>query len=308
MKFILSSLVLFAIGQRVIAQSPDAKKNIENLCGCFQVLFKYAETFSPDPGYKFHDRDEISAGIELVLPVVMTDKKIVLQHLLVISDTVIVKHWREDWTYENPVLWKYRGDKVWTKESISPELVKGKWTQAIWEVSDAPRYQGISEWIHTDGKTFWQNTTDAPLPRREYTVRNDYNILKRTNRLIITGNGWIHEQDNQKIIRSAGNDQLLAEEKGINSYTRTDQQKCAPAKRYWDKHEAYWKKVRDAWEDYTANNSIIELKNDVGGKQLHDYLFALAKEYHSAKVPDPEIDRKIRTWIESFLVKETAGN
>ena len=129
----------------------------------------------------------------------------VLQHLLVISDSVIVKHWREDWTYENPILWKYKGNKLWTKESLSAEQVRGKWTQAIWEVSDAPRYQGLSEWINTDGKTFWQNSTDAPLPRREYSVRSDYNILRRTNRLIVTDNGWIHEQDNQKIIRTGEN-------------------------------------------------------------------------------------------------------
>ena len=79
----------------------------------------------------------------------------------------------------------------------------------------------------------------------------------------------------------ARTDKLLVEEKGINSYKRVDQKKCDPAKKYWDKNEAYWKKVRDAWEDYAANNSIIELKNDVGGKQLHDYLFALAKEYNN---------------------------
>ena len=66
---ILIYILLFSISVAGIAQSPEAKKNIESLCGCFQVEFKYAETFSPDPDYKFHNRDEISAGIELVLPV-----------------------------------------------------------------------------------------------------------------------------------------------------------------------------------------------------------------------------------------------
>ena len=92
--------------------------------------------------------------------------------------------------------------------------MKGKWVQSVWEVSDAPRYQGASNWVTTDGITFWQNTAGmAPLPRREYSVRDDYNILKRTNRIILTNNGWVHEQDNQKIIRGEGIDKLLVEEK-----------------------------------------------------------------------------------------------
>ena len=35
------------------------KQAIDKLCGCFEVDFKYAETFSPNPDYKFHDREKI---------------------------------------------------------------------------------------------------------------------------------------------------------------------------------------------------------------------------------------------------------
>jgi hypothetical protein len=79
------------------AQLQEGKKNIEKLCGCFDVRFDYAETFSPDSAYKFHARESLE-GLELVLPVETSDRKIVLQHLLLASDTYIVKHWREDWT------------------------------------------------------------------------------------------------------------------------------------------------------------------------------------------------------------------
>lgn len=134
----LGSLALLLSAMNIAtAQTPD--KNINKLCGCFDVEFKYAETFSPDENYKFHDRETISGGLELVFPVEATDKKIVLQHLLVLTDKVIIKHWREDWTYENPVIWKYQGNKTWKKEMQKPEAVKGKWTQSIWEVSDEPR-------------------------------------------------------------------------------------------------------------------------------------------------------------------------
>ncbi|HAO46227.1 MAG TPA: hypothetical protein DCQ97_04840, partial [Chitinophagaceae bacterium] len=201
-KKIISLALLTALLQTGIAQTPD--KNINKLCGCFEVEFKYAETFSPDPNYKFHEREIINGGLEYVFPVEAGNKRIVLQHLLVITDSMIIKHWREDWTYENPVIWKYRGNKTWIKEMQKPEAVKGKWTQSIWEVSDEPRYQGTSEWINANGETFWLNSTDAPLPRREYSVRNDYNILNRTNRLVVSGNGYIHQQDNKKIFRENG--------------------------------------------------------------------------------------------------------
>ncbi len=283
------------------AQLVKGKQNIEKLCGCYDVEFKYAETFSPDPAYKYHARDEISSGLELILPVEVSDRKMVLQHLLIITDSMIIKHWREDWTYENPVIWKYKGDKTWTKELLKPEQVKGKWTQSVWEVSDAPRYQGVSEWINTDSKTFWQNTADAPLPRREYTVRDDYNILQRTNRIILTGEGWIHDQDNQKIIRNKGTDKLLVEEKGINTYKKTDDSKCAAAKAFWKKNEAYWAKVRDAWAGYLSTHSSVALKDKIDGKPLYQYLNDLAAEVAAGKVKNADIDSRIKIILEKNI-------
>ena len=301
----MKSKILLAVGLlsafAASAQLQEGKKNIENLCGCFEVQFKYAETFSPDEDYKFHNRENLAAGAELVVPIETSDKKIVLQHLLVISDTMVVKHWREDWTYENPELLIYRGDKKWEKTTLKPEQVKGKWTQTVWEVSEAPRYQGVSEWIKTDGKIIWENTADAPLPRREYSVRSDYNLLKRGNRIIINKEGWIHDQDNQKIIRENGTDKLLVEEKGINSYKKIDDKKCAAGLAYWQKNKLYWSKVKAVWEQYMAKHNSITLKDKVDGKQLHDYLFAQAKDFASGKIKASEIDASIKSSVEKYF-------
>ena len=226
-----------------MATAQTADKNINSLCGCFNVEFKYAETFSPDTAYKFHEREIINGGLELVFPVEASDKKIVLQHLLVITDKVIIKHWREDWTYENPIIWKYQGNKTWNKEIQKPEAVKGKWTQSVWEVSNEPRYQGSSQWVNVNGQQYWLNTTDAPLPRREYSVRSDYNVLNRTNHIIINDSGYRHEQDNRKIIKANGTEKLLVEEKGLNTYVRTSDATCAAAKAWWEKNKFYWEKV-----------------------------------------------------------------
>lgn len=301
MKKIIGSAIVVLMAVSAGAQVPQDRARIDKLCGCFEVEFKYAETFSPDKNYKYHDREEISGGTELTLPIEVSDRKIVMQHLLVITDSMIIKHWREEWTYENPVVWKYQGDKVWTKQVLSPEQVKGKWTQTVWEVSDEPRYQGYSQWVSLDNKVIWQNTTDAPLPRREYSTRSDYNILKRTNRLSINDSGYIHEQDNQKIIRKDGTDKLLAEEKGINSYKRLDDKQCAAAKYYWEKNKVFWTKVRKTWEDYISTQNTISLKTKVDGKVLNEYLFALAKDYADKKISDKDIDARIKAEVFRFI-------
>ncbi len=277
------------------------RQAIDKLCGCFEVNFKYAETFSPDANYKYHDREETGGTAELALPVEVSDKKIVIQHLLVVGTNTVVKHWREEWSYENPVIWKYKGDRTWVKETVPAEQVKGKWTQTVWEVADEPRYQGFSQFVNLDRKIIWQNTTDAPLPRREYSVRSDYNILKRTNRINITDSGYLHEQDNQKIIRSNGADKLLVEEKGLNSYQRLPEKECQAAKDYWENNKDYWGRVRKVWADYIDTHDTISLKNKIDGKFLHEYLIAQAKEYLDKKITGKDIDGKIKAEITRFM-------
>ncbi len=294
----------------VFAQPAPDRQIIDKLCGCFEVSFKYAETFAPSADYKFHDREEIGGTAELALPIEVSDKKVVIQHLLIVSPTVIVKHWREEWTYENPVIWVYKGDRTWVKEILPAEEVKGKWTQTVWEVADEPRYQGYSQFVNLDGKIVWQNTTDAPLPRREYTVRSDYNILKRTNRLNIGPDGYLHEQDNQKIVRSQNSDNLLVEEKGHNNYKKIDEKECDAARKYWEENKEYWTKVRKIWEDYINANNVISLKEKIDNKLLHEYLLSLASDYKAKKVSRDEIDGRIRAEIDRFIIlseKKLAG-
>ena len=106
-------------------QAQQDKKIIDKLCGCFEVDFKYAETFSPDPDYKYHEREETGGTAELALPIEVSDKKIVIQHLLIVGPTTIVKHWREEWTYENPILWRYKGDRTWINPNYALANLNG---------------------------------------------------------------------------------------------------------------------------------------------------------------------------------------
>jgi hypothetical protein len=298
----ISSLALLFTALLLKAQPIAEREAINKLCGCFEVSFKYAETFAPDPAYQYYDREEIGGTAELALPIEVTDKKIVIQHLLIVGPSTVVKHWREEWMYENPVIWKYTGDRVWIKDSLPLESVKGKWTQSVWEVADEPRYQGFGQFINIEGKAVWQNTTDAPLPRREYTIRNDYNILRRMNRLHITDSGYLHEQDNQKIIRKQGAlDKLVVEEKGWNTYRRINQKECAAAKAYWEKNQAYWGKVRQIWASYLATHNNVALKDTINNKMLHEYLISQSKDYAAQKISPDAIESVIKQTIQQFI-------
>lgn len=263
------------------ATAQNGKENINKLCGCFEVTFKYAETFSPDKDYKFHDREKIQGATELSLPIINTDKRVVIQHLLVVGNGMVVKHWREDWTYENPVQWNYKGDKVWEKVTLNKADVKGKWSQSVWEVTDAPRYQGSAPWQVVNGHTIWENTADAPLPRREYTQRSDYNILQRTNRLVINGNGYDHVQDNKKVLRANAADKVIAEEKGLNLYEKADDTDCEAATQYWNEHKGFWTAVQQEWDKVLAQKPAIKLVND---NELMGTLFKLADDWKEKKL------------------------
>ena len=298
-----TTILALLTGMMLHAQAPDRDK-VKDLCGCFDVQFQFAETFSPQKGYKYHDRETISGGTELVYVVEESDKRLVMQHLLVITDSIIVKHWREEWTYENTERWIYEGDNVWKKTQLKPEEVKGKWTQTVWEVSDAPRYQGHSQWVNLDGKWIWQNTVDAPLPRREYTARNDYNILRRTNRIILNEKGYVHDQDNEKIKRENGKDQLLVGEKGWNTYDRVDDGECKAGLAYWEKTKEYWTSVRYAWEDYLKTHDRVQLKQTIDGKVLHDHLFAQAKDFTKGVLKKEDVAKSINKILVQFLEAE----
>ena len=118
----------------------------------------------------------------------------------------------------------------------------------------------------------------------------------------ITDSGYVHEQDNVKINRANGKDVVLVEEKGLNTYKRIDNKLCNPALKYWDKNHVYWDKVRKAWENYIATTNVIKLKFKVDGKLLHEYLYALNKDYNSKKVAEADIDTRIKAEMEKFVI------
>ncbi|WP_343329490.1 DUF6607 family protein [Polaribacter staleyi] len=298
-KSILTTLLLL-VSIAISAQSKKTKdKNaIKKMCGCYEVTFNFAETFnySKDSTYR-PSKTKVDKALEWAGLVEDENNKISIQHLLQVGnpkDPMIIKHWRQDWLYENTDFYMFNGDNNWTFEQKNKSDVKKQWTQKVYQVDDSPRYEGSGTWVHVDGKSYWENETTAPLPRREYTKRSDYNITLRGNRHEITSYGWLHNQDNSKIIREAGKkDVVLAKEKGYNTYVKVDDSRCKAASDWWKTNNNKWQLVRNKWEDVFNRNRNLSLENKVDNKPLYKHLF-------SDKITKED---EINTIIESFVKK-----
>jgi hypothetical protein len=297
MKYLNVLLSFFISFSGANAQNKADNQAIKSMCGCYEVTFEFGETFSPDKDYKFHDNYK-SKGLEWVQLVTDEKGKIVLQHLLIVQDSAgkqsLVKHWRQDWLYENTDFYLFDKENKWKFVRLPKEKVKGQWTQKVYQVDDSPRYEGSATWIHADGRHFWESTADAPLPRREFTKRSDYNVLKRRNRHEITDWGWLHEQDNDKVLRADNQtDKIIAREKGWDTYQKVEESKCAFAKQWWATNQGFWEEVRKEWHRVFARQKDLILQKSVDEKPLFMHLFTLK----------PEETAAIKPIIEKFVEK-----
>ena len=295
-KFYLTILILLSLTLSAQKKHKQDIKAIKKMCGCFEISFNFAETFNyVEDSLYMPSKTYISSGLELAKLIVDENDKISIQHILQVgppSSPYVIKHWRQDWLFENTNLYLYNANNQWLFEEKSKKDVKGQWTQKVYQVDDSPRYEGSGSWVHVDGKSYWENITPAPLPRRESTVRSDYNLTMRGNRHEITDFGWVHDQDNKKIVRQNNkNDVIIAEEKGYSSYVQVEDSRCFAADKWWKENSKKWTNVRDKWNEIYTRNQDLSLKNKVNNKLLYKYLF------------DDKISQKseIDPLIESFI-------
>jgi hypothetical protein len=267
-------------------QKETEKELIKSMAGCYKVTFKFAETFAPDKDYQYHER-KFESATEYAFILEETENKVSIQHILFVGADMVIKHWRQDWVYENRELLSYIKDNEWEKIVLSPQQAKGTWTQKVFQVDDSPRYEGFGTWAHIDGRHFWESTTDAPLPRREITKRHDYNVLQRNSHIeIFKGGGWELEQDNLKIIRSEERtDTLLCMEKGLEIFS-TGNYDAQPAKKWWEANKAFWADVRQCWSELFSGQDRIKIKAKVNGELLYMALFKLSNEFAAPKTYD----------------------
>ena len=281
MKKIVSGVLTLIIAFSANAQSKKTKDRdaIKEMCGCFEVTYNFAETFNytKDSTYR-PSANKLSKGLEWAGLVTDENNKVSIQHILQVGNPaspMTVKHWRQDWLYQNTAFYMYNGANNWDFKQKEKKNVRKQWTQKVYQVDDSPRYEGSGTWVHVDGKSYWENTTTAPLPRREYTKRSDYNITLRGNRHEITNSGWVHDQDNRKILRQEGKeDVIIANEKGYNTYKKVPEARCSVAKEWWIANSSKWEMVRNKWDQVYGRNINLTLKTKVDNKPLYKHLFS----------------------------------
>lgn len=283
-------LAAAVFGQSAPARDAGAfqkdRQAILAMAGEFEVKFKFDETVSLREGYEL--KHDTAGGYETVLVAEDSGKKIVLQHILVSKDGEhVVKHWRQDWTYEDRDLLEYAGGRTWKARQLGSKESRGTWTQAVFEVNDGPRYESVGRWVHDGAYASWQSAeTWRPLPRREYTQRKDYDVLLAVNRHAITPWGWVHEQDNTKWDRANSDGHpFIARELGVNEYRRIENFDFAPARAYLDRTRGYWAAVRTQWQRVLVGSKPLEV---AGGPELAE---ALNRVYELANETTPEHGR-----------------
>lgn len=263
---------------------------ILSLAGEYRVSFHFLETLGLTETFR-PDRPYHSWTTERVHLVEDTGKRISLQHTLEmyfleddgkVSEPSLVKHWRQDWTYEDREILAYLGDSTWEKRTVGNDEVKGAWSQAVFQVDDGPRYETLGRWEHRGNLSCW--TSDSflrPLPRREHSVRKDYEVLDGFHRIVLTPTGWLHEQHAWKRVageaaKDATAPAFLAAEIGLDRYERITAPELTASRDYWEKTEPYWAIVRRVWGETFAASDRFQLKDKVGGEPLYDRLFAPA--------------------------------
>ena len=167
----------------------------------------------------------------------------------------------------------------------------------------------VGEWVHADGLSMWKSESCArPLPRREFSVRKDYNVLEGTHEISITPTGWLHVQNNQKLsINDEGGRNYVGQELGVNRYERISAPSLVAAEERWDKTKGYWEDVRKMWEEVYAKRDSFTLKPEVEGRKLYQEHFKFAGEVEESGYEASAGRAHARATILKFLVNSSEG-
>jgi hypothetical protein len=307
-----------ALQEPGLAPRERDRRAILAMAGVFRVSFDFLEVAGFRPGFE-PDRPYQSWATEYVYVLRDEPGLVSLQHLLVMSvqrkdggveGPFVTKHWRQDWRSEDPTLLVYRGRNTWATERIPARDVRGTWSQTVYQVDDSPRYASYGRWEHLGNLSTWRSaTTWRPLPRREFSVRKDYDVLIGTNRHTITPTGWIQEEDNLKVVlddagRPIAGAPVLAQELGLNRYERLADFDVSAGDRYRARTEPFWNAVRAAWADVVRERGRFTLRAAPDQGQLFPPLFAYAERLAEGAPWDPVAGRAFaRETVRGYLAK-----
>ena len=275
------------------------RRAILAMAGEFRTSFEFIETVGFTRGYT-PSRPYQSWATEAVYVVADKPGFVSLQHVIVmrikqddgtLSDPLVMKHWRQDWRYEDRDLHEFVGASTWQHRRLDAKEARGAWSQSVFQVDDSPRYESYGKWRHDASGSTWESAaTWRPLPRREGSVRDDYHVLEGTNRHTIIPTGWTHEQDNLKLVIEDGAPRgelpYLAREAGLNRYERIVDFDFTAGNDYWQSSGPYWATVRDTWQRVFAEHTRFTLVTNVDGQLLFQRMFAQAGAFVGGEADD----------------------
>ncbi|PQA85909.1 DUF6607 family protein [Hyphococcus luteus] len=288
------------------AQFEKDRKAILAMAGTYHVTFDFTETVAFDIDYALAPQ-KISSGNEVVRVIADEGDYISLQHILVVGgeDKFPVKHWRQDWRYEPSSVLVFTGANSWERRDLSPSEAKGKWSQTVYQVDDAPRYGALGTWSHEDGYSSWTPPAEwRPLPRRDATTRDDYQAVEAINRHTITPDGWVHEQNNTKLILTGERPQALAREIGVNTYMNSDDFDIAVADDYWAATKDFWAEVRAEWDRIEATYREFGLSVQGEPEEVYMKILDLAEAVEDGEKTASVAAQEARAVIADYLVTD----
>jgi hypothetical protein len=196
----------------------EDRRAILAMAGDFNVTFTFRETVPLVAGYTLK-KPSATSGVETVRVVEDKAGTISLEHTLV-SGGKMVERWRENWTYEPRDIISYLGPDKWEQRSLNTVERRGRWARLVDYGNGGPRNAALGAWTHENAISSWTSAAAwQPMPRRESGRTDDYDVLLAVDRLTLTPSGWVHEQDNTKLLLPGG-PKALAREAGLGTYVR----------------------------------------------------------------------------------------
>ena len=288
------------------------RRAILAMAGDYRTSFDFIETIGFTEGYQPAAPYQ-SWGTERVYVVANEPEFVSLQHIIVMhfldadgfeSDAMVVKHWRQDWQYEDAEVHAFQGRGAFVRRALDPANRKGAWTQTVYQVDDSPRYEAVGRWIHAPGVSYWQSDDRRrPLPRREFSVRDDYQALYGSHRITITPAGWTQEEDALKLVldennRPSSSQPYLAREAGLSRYDRVLDYDFSAGDDYWEETGAFWSRVRQYWDALYKAESAFSFVKSAEGTPMFMALFGMAGEDFESEA---DMDRAIAALLASYV-------
>jgi hypothetical protein len=121
-----------------------------------------------------------------------------------------------------------------------------------------------------------------------------------TNRHVITPEGWVHQQENSKLVSREGKRKFLCMERGLNQYRRVSDENSKGgfklARKKWDQTSSFWGQVRNCWDQVISDtDEPIRYALIVDGNRLMSEVNSMARKAEKGEAINRVAIREVLT-------------